>query len=277
MRSVLVLAFSALAFLYAGCGDVGIVRPEGSERMILFMAMDPDEPYQALLVWAATPGDTLPGLEAEVRGGGGELLATARSPEPWTNDSLRPCQRRYGGLAGPTRHHCLPLTFDADPGAVYHIAVRAEGYAPASATVPIPGGFDIIGAQADGEPPGREGLQAAWSASEGAFRYMVGLRADVPPWCALNETGDLCGVAPDRQGWLTILADTVLDTTVDTEELEGGEGPWYFEVYATDEPLHGFLTTGHAGDLFPVPPKQNVEGGYGAVGSWVRRSVEIAP
>lgn len=159
---------------------------------------------------------------------------------------------------------------------VWSSVVRAEGYASASATVRIPNGFNIIRAEAHGEPPGREGLEAAWSASEGSYRYLVGLRAEVPPWCALTE-GDLCGVAPDRQGWFTMLPDTVLDTTVSTEELEGGEGPWYFEVYATDEPLHGFLTTGHAGDLFPVPPKQNVEGGYGAVGSWVRRSVEIAP
>ena len=39
------------------------------------------------------------------------------------------------------------------------------------------------------------------------------------------------------------------------------------DVVAFDEHLHAFLTTGHSGIAFDVPPVQNVEGGFGVVGS----------
>jgi hypothetical protein len=44
------------------------------------------------------------------------------------------------------------------------------------------------------------------------------------------------------------------------------------DVYALDRALFEYLTTGASGDLFPVPPVQNIVGGHGAMGAWVRRT-----
>ncbi len=85
-------------------------------------------------------------------------------------------------------------------------------------------------------------------------------------------------MAPDRQGWFAVTRDTVLETAVAGKGAEGsanGGGPWYVDVYAVSRSLHDYLTTGSTSELLPVPPVQNVKGGYGAVGAWVMRSYTL--
>jgi hypothetical protein len=148
----------------------------------------------------------------------------------------------------------------------------------------VPGDFEVLDVRAEGTaPPGSEGLYVRWTESEGAYRYLVALRATIPPWCV--EYGERClngstQVLPDRQGWFAVTQNTVLQTVVSgeaAEEIASGRGPWYVDVYAVSKPLYEYLTTGTSGRLFPVPPVQNVEGGYGAVGAWVVRTMKIEP
>lgn len=47
------------------------------------------------------------------------------------------------------------------------------------------------------------------------------------------------------------------------------------DVLAVDRHFHAFLTTGDQGNLHDVHPVQNVNGGYGVVGSYLHRSREI--
>ncbi|HEY0035512.1 MAG TPA: DUF4249 family protein, partial [Longimicrobium sp.] len=159
---------------------------------------------------------------------------------------------------------CLDFRFTPRPGASYRVSVSADGFAAASGTVLVPGDFVVKAVEVRGALPGTEGLEAAWSASAGAYRYVVTVRPTTAPECVRIRSCD--------KRWFAVTSDTTLSTTVPADELSGGEGPWSVDVYALDRALYEYLTTGASGDLFPVAPVQNVQGGHGAVGAWLRRS-----
>jgi hypothetical protein len=269
--------------LLVACDDPTALRhPPEIRGMKVFAILDPDAPSQPVLVSPATTEgvvDQLTGKFSRTDGWSASAIGVEEQ------DELHQCIQRYGTLAGSGgQPRCLDFAFTPRYGDTYRFRVSARDRPTATATATVPGDFEVLEVSAKGDPPGTEGLEVRWTKSEGAYRYLVGLRAETPPWCGngqcgCNTDGSYCRwVHPDRQGWFAVTTDTVLSTVVSgkgAEEIADGEGPWYVEVYAVDKAIYEYLTTGTSGDLFPVPPVQNVEGGYGAVGAWVRRSMRI--
>lgn len=240
------------------------------QSLMLFGILDPDSASQPIMVGtsanAGTGGasrtDPLEGVFAEVFAGDTRLLRV----EPDTTfppDPLDPCFDRYGRRIWQL---CLHLDFRPVAGRTYTIRVSAKDRATVTATVHVPGGFDIVDVSAAGHPPGTERLSARWTRSEAVHRYFVALRASDND-CELNGYG-----CPG--GWYAVTTDTMIETVVPRRELRHGSGTWFVDIYALDRALHEYLTTGTGGEFFSVPPTSNVEGGYGVVGSWLRRSYE---
>lgn len=231
--------------------------------MVVLLLLDPDFSTQPLLAYAVNGVGPIPGARGEVYRGGELVAAEAASTFFWS------CADRYGSLGGAGVPACIDFDLTPEFGATYEVRASGEGFPSISATVSVPGDFRVREVTARGTPPGTEELQVRWTPSSGAYRYVVALRPQMEPRCiAMNNC---------RQGWYAVTSDTVLREKVPAAELEGAEGPWSVDVYAMNQAAYEYLTTGTAGNLFPVPPVQNVNGGYGAAGAWVRRSKDIEP
>lgn len=271
------LACLAGTLILAGCDDPLAPREPAEVRALtVFMILDPDAPAQSALIAPTATTDTLPALTGEFGPANGEATVQATGAASSEYTALRSCLWTYGSIPFRTAAPPRCLTFPATPhhGERYRVTIAAPGWTPATGTTRVPGEFEIRSAVARGDPPGTRGIEIHWTRSQGVYRYLVGLRAAVPPW----DCGFDCYAPPDRQGWFEATTDTTLKTTITgaaAEELTGTTGPWYVDVYAVDRAAYDFLMTGTTGELFSVPPIQNVEGGYGAIGSWVRRSVRV--
>jgi hypothetical protein len=253
-----------LAATTAACDDPTLTRrPPELASMTLFLVLDPDAEVQPLLAKPASAERELAGLHGEVRRDGASV-ATAAGGSPQENAHL-PCVGRYGPVT--IAAHCLAFAFRPAFGGTYSVAASADGYPSAAATTRVPGDFTITAVEAEGDPPGTGALRVAWTRSEGAYRYVVALRPSTLPPCVEMRSCE--------QGWSVATRDTTIHTAVPAAALAGAGGPWQVDVYAMDEAVYQYLTTGSTGNLFPVGAVQNVSGGYGAVGSWVRRSREL--
>ena len=97
-------------------------------------------------------------------------------------------------------------------------------------------------------------LSASWTASLAAHRYIVSLRRP----CRRSCYG----------AWYVDADTTAISTGVPEDAIRvATKSPMMLDVAALDEHLHAFITTGHVGEAFSVPPVQNVEGGFGVVWS----------
>lgn len=267
----------ALAVCVASaCDDPTLLRPapELAREMILTMALDPDSSTQVLFVEAVDTEGTFEGwVRADIFDEQGALLSTiAQDSVPREHgssellDILRPCGQRYGmlGIANPVT--CFAFQLRPVHGREYRVRVSAEGRPTAEAATMTPGDFQIVEVDANGAPPGTKGLSVRWTPSEGAFRYIVAIRSlDVTCY---HVKGCL-------DGWYEETATTELRATVPAEKLDAGSGPWFVDVYALDRALFEYLTTGSGGDMFAIPPVENVVGGHGVIGSWVKRSKRV--
>lgn len=231
-------------------------------EMIVMLALDPDSSVQPLVVTTAEVGGRLAGLRADVYRGN-VVVASAQAATPAPEGELSPCAARYLVFLQSAEIRCLALDFTPEFGTTYRLVVSADGRPQASAVATVPGDFDLLEVEADGEPPGTGRLLASWTESDGRYRYVVGLRSEE----ICNQIG-----CESRPAWHAVTEATEISTTVPEDEIEGGLGPWHLDVYAVDQALYQFLTTGTGGDLFSVPFIHNIEGGYGIFGAWVRRS-----
>ncbi len=263
-----------LVGLVAGCGDPAAPEiPDLSDgSMRLFSVLIADSVAQTVIV-DQTDGLPLVGVEGMLSevAASGELVvlgtAVATPLAPSRTASLGASLGATGFRSGSFSSVGVELTFPVTviPGRRYHVRVTAPGRPTASATTIIPGDFAITSIVASGDPPGTGGLELRWSPSAGAFRYIVRVRAEPDcvtqapacesigvPWAAATDGPSLSGVVPD--------------TALPAGRTEAVE----FAVYAANRELIEYLTTG-VGGPFTVLPKQNVVGGYGVVGAWVRR------
>lgn len=257
---VLGLALILASATAAGCDDPTASRqPPALTRMVAFAILDPDSTTQPLLVYPADAASALTNLRGTVRQGGAMVETAPMSEHFWG------CSDRYGPLSAQPR--CVNFEFVPHLGTTYEVSASADGYPTVRATVTVPGDFRLIRASAEGTPPGSGGLDVWWTPSRGAYRYLVALRPTTAPGC-LNTKA--C-----RRGWYAVTTDTMFAGTVPTDQMDGARGPWSIDVFALDQAAFEYLTTGSSGNLFPVPPMQNVEGGYGAIGAWVHRSLAI--
>jgi hypothetical protein len=271
-----------LLFMVVACDPVGPIDLVGSDAsMTLFLVVDPDTSSQPLLVESFAPNLRLDSLAVRTTIDGApadSAIAASDTSFSSQTDWIDECIHRYGSLSPRSVDWRCPVLAESPAyGSEFHIEVSGAGRPTASATIRVPGDFRILSASAEGDPP--QTLDVVWARSDGAYRYMVGLHPAHVPGCrggVPDQTNEV-GWLPCRRSWLVATADTVEHTTVPADAITGGEGPWQVEVFALDRPLYDYVTTGTSGDYFSVPPIQNVAGGYGVVGAWVWRRMDIVP
>lgn len=237
--------------------------PEAEVRQhYVFGLLDPDSARQALIVEAVEAGGTLDDVRVRITASGDPSpLSELRQLDVVSGA----CIARYGVLIAANDLRCAEGGFRPAFGGRYDLVISSVGRDTARATVQVPGDFQLRSASAEGTPPGTRGLAAVWTPSAGAYRYLV----TVSP----SAADDCFNVHGCEDGWFTVTTDTQVVTTVPGSALHDRPGArWYVEVYAVDRGLFEYLTTGSGGSVFPVPPLQNVRGGHGAIGAWVRRS-----
>ncbi len=263
MPSKALLLFTA-CLVIAGCNLPAMFEPpaeQSAQRLQLFMVLDPARSTQVLLVEPVDAEEPLGEVAAsmyQIAAGDTVLVADAV-----TSAGLAPCTDRYGRLGG-WDFACAVFDAPVEPGVRYLVRVTSAGRPTATATAVVPGDFEIVYAEASGQPPGTGGLTVEWSASAHAQGYFVSVRPSTEPDCARTAT------CPD--GWFVSTVGNAVQTTIPRDLLPKHLGRWILEVHALDAVLLEHLTTGSGGSLFPVPPVQNVEGGFGAVGAWAARS-----
>lgn len=115
------------------------------------------------------------------------------------------------------------------------------------------GGFNVQEAVLSGTDDAAV-LKASWTVSRAAHRYIASLRQPCRGSCF--------------DAWYADVDTAGINTDVPEDAIRAAfKSPLMLDVAALDEHLHAFITTGHVGNTFSVPPVQNVEGGFGVVGS----------
>lgn len=253
----------------AGCDfPTGSVIPLASSDPALhvLMVLDPGRSSQLLVVESTDAGVELGEVDAILRN-----VAAAGPAEdlevPGHRVDIGRCSEEYGIVAYAVEPRCIRFAMRPLAGGTYALSVSAPGRDTARARVTVPDDFRILAVDASGSPPGTDRLDGTWTRSVAAFRYFVFVRPEKPPTCQ--------SVHGCEGGWYAAPFDTTISTSVPSDALEGGGAPWWFEVHAVDEALFEYLTTGSGGGLMPVPPVQNVEGGYGTLGARVQRKLKI--
>lgn len=253
------------------CDDPTRVLPPapGDPSILVRALLDPADAVQPILLKSVSPevGWSQARVDLYLEG---ELAASVQVPEEMPTSELRPCFRRYTVRVGVSPL-CPALDISPDYGASYRLIITAAGRPTASAEGVIPGDFEIVSVSAGGDPPGTEGLEVNWTRSEGSWRYVVGIRPDSIEGCFSTDP-----ITPGcARTWFAATEDTFLRTKVPRSGLKGAIGRFYVDVFAIERALYEHLTTGAGGEYFSVPPVQNVRDGYGVVGSWVMRTVEL--
>ncbi len=249
-----------LSVLLAGCTATDLASPiaETTEMQVLFL-LNPSRATQVVLVEAVDVGGTLSDVNV--------VISTPDAREVAAGDGTgdaSPCVARYGVVVSVNDTDCVLLHFSPGMGATYHVEISARDRPTATASVVIPGDFSITHFRADGDPPGSQSLSATWETSRDSYRYAVAIASEAPADCI-----DVRGC--EESGWSEIVADTTFSDRIPEGTIDQSRD-WYFDVYALSKGLHDFITTGAGGDVFPIPPSQNVHNGFGMVGAWVRKS-----
>lgn len=239
-----------------GPADLRPVPIDGQESLAVILVLDADSAVQDLLVGTVFPGDTLTGIAAQLApAGGGPIALTAAEDR---------CTRAY--LVSPSGGVCLSTAEPLLTGVRYTLWVSADGRPSAEAEAIVPGPFSIEDVQVTGTPPGAEHVAASWTPAEGAYGYLVSLRSAVERCTHVNGC---------QAGWTVMIRETSVDAPVTAGSLDEGLGPWDLVVTALDEALFRYLASGTSGDLFSLPPAENIEGGYGIVGGMTVRSWDL--
>lgn len=275
---------AVLATLITACEPPAGPQPQGlsTGELGVFMILHPDRDVQSLTLQALVEHGATLEAHADVV----ELLPSGeeRVVVPSTMPGQHgPCY--FAGLAmrsTPAALQCITLPFRPRYGARYRIRVTSPGRPTATAVTGVPGDFDIARATAERAASGSMTIDAGWTASEGAHRFVVGVYPEAVSSVVCDPDGD-CRIHPradeivDLPPWYRATNALEVDTTVPADALPvaGVTEPWYLIVAAMDRALFEFLTTGNGGQLFPTPPRQNVRNGFGVVGSWVRRAVPV--
>ena len=252
----------------AGCD--GIVEPPWwTHQVVIYAALNPDSTRHPITIATTDHESRL--FEASVtihrrvessNGDEWELVASWDSAQAAAvGRSLRdltPCRRRVGSSSipiGGVDQVCMTPEADLEPGGVYRVEAQARDREAASGITRVVGGFEVERAVLRGADDSAE-LSAEWIPSLAAHRYILSLRKATSP----------CTNCAD--GWHADVDTTSITIGVPKEAIDDAfQDPMMLDVMALDVHLHAFLTTGHSGLAFSVPPVQNVEGGFGVVGS----------
>lgn len=172
--------------------------------------------------------------------------------DPVTGHSY-PCTHTYhaSGQDGV----CLMPSAALEAGATYRVTVSSDEHAGAWGVTRAVGDFSVDTARLSVSDSAKV-LSASWSKSVAAHRYVVSLRRYQNP-----------DVFRQPVGWYLMVDGTSVTTVVPEDAIEKAVKPLILDVAALDEHLYAYITTGNDGGIFPVMPVQNVEGGFGFVGS----------
>lgn len=262
MRRLFALAPAAAGWLLA----CGLHYPEvQDDRLVVVALLDPDSAVH--MVWARpiATAAARPSVTARLYRGArqaGEfswtLVATAEGSE-------RPqCGGQWAGsnIGARSTSLCVDPGAPLDPGAAYMVEVSAGGYRTARGHTLVVGDFEVqeavlttAGASAT--------LDASWTRSIGAHRYFVALRRLHPPYVA------------NPKGWYADVDGTSIATVVPDSAIDDAVPPITLDVAAASRELHAYMTSGMGGGSLSVPPLQNVENGFGVVGSIRFRSLPV--
>lgn len=275
-----------LALVLGSCEELPL-QPTGlSDQLVLYAVLNADSIGHVVDV-APVDGFTTHALaNVSVRihrrdpGSGGWTLVvewdSARAAAAGTRFAGDSCIRRdrdyeWPGSLGPRivyatgvrrAWYCLRPEAVLEPGATYRVEAAAGGRVRAFGETRVVGDFEIERA-AISSSDGSHSLAATWSESAAAHRYLMGVRRrfdDCPN----------CGRA-----WYAEVQGTRFNGQVPQVAVDSAAPVPMLDVLAVDRHFHAFLTTGDQGNLHDVHPVQNVNGGYGVVGSYLHRSREI--
>lgn len=265
-RLLAVGAGAALTATLGACGS--IVHPDPpadlDDRLILFAFLNPDTTRHRVQVETANnmSRTELRGLAVAIYkgapGGGGVDWTPVAAWEGARGTNL--CETSFSRTR--TGFACLHLEAALDPGVVYKVEARADGRAKASGTTTLVGDFDVEEAEMTGGP-GSRAIRASWTESTAAHRYLM----------ALRRQDDFCGNC--IRAWYRDLRSTSYDGPVPQSAVDSAGVEPVLDVMALDEHFHAYLHSGHEGNFSTVQPAQNVEGGFGVVGSATYRSRRI--
>jgi hypothetical protein len=266
----------ALLALIAGCDDPLQPRPAPEvAALAVFMVLDPDRSTQAMVL-QEPPGLGLRDLRAVVElAGSGAHVADITSPAPASGEAhsreIQPCIERYGVGEFNWQLRCIEMSLAPGFGTRYAVSISAPGRPTARAVTTVPENFAVVSRSVDGAPPGTVGIHLEWTRSAGTYRYVIAIRGNADFMGARHCFPD--SSCHDR--WFAVTEDTTLSAAVDAKHFTESEPPYFIDVYAMNRDVYDHLMTGVTSDFFPVAPAQNVTGGHGAIGAWVKRSVPI--
>lgn len=261
-RGAAAFAF-ALTSALSGCGE--IVHPvppeELDNRLVMFAALNPDSVRHPVEVMPADgmTGRALLGLHlALFRGAPGPNGMEWTVAATWREASGERC----GSAFHRQNAYCLMPAARLEAGAVYKVEASAEGRTVARGTTTLVGDFRVEAAEMSGEH-GSRSIQASWTESAAAHRYLMGLR----------RQDTFCSNC--IRAWYQDLDGTSYDGPVPQSAVDSAGREPMLDVMAVDKHLHAYLHSGHEGNFSTVLPVQNVEGGFGVVGSARYRSRKI--
>ena len=256
---------AASAMASGGCRDVIRLDPPPilDDRLVVIAALDPDSLRHPLVVWPAEVGRPLSATVARLyraRDGSQGLAWTLVDTTMMLHDDDI-CGPRYSLNSGPTQ--CLAFEAALEPGSTYRVEVSSEGRTTARGETSVVGPFSVESALLSGSGESAM-LTASWTSSQRADRYVVSVRQYNVPRLG------------GEKGWFTDAAGTSITTLVPEEAIRNALQPPTFDVVALDANLWAYMTTGNGGEGFSIPPVQNVDGGFGVVGSFTFRSRALA-
>lgn len=275
-----------LAVGFGACEELPL-QPTGlSDQLVLYAVLNPDSIGHVVDV-APVDGFTIHALaNVSVRihrhdPGSGEwtLVAewdSARAAAAGTRFAGTSCFRRgrdyeWPGSLGPRivygtgvgqAWYCLRPEAVLEPGATYRVEATADGRVRAFGETRVVGAFEIERAALSSND-GSHSLAATWSESAAAHRYLMGVRRRY-------DGCSNCGRA-----WYADVRGTRFNGPIPQVAVDSAGPVPMLDVLAVDRHFHAFLTTGDQGNLHDVHPVQNVNGGYGVVGSYRHRSRKI--
>ena len=78
-----------------------------------------------------------------------------------------------------------------------------------------------------------------------------------------------------HDGWYAEVDGTSATLSLPSKAIDEAVEPVTLDVTALSKEMHDYLTSGTEGEFFSVPPIQNVENGFGFVGSMRVRSLVV--
>jgi hypothetical protein len=234
------------------------------DRLVVMAALNIDSAEHRVLTWPVYSAAEPPLAAAKLYRGTPHAGGFSWTLVAMDDVHGRKCGGQYLGVSRPDNNRSFCLVPDArlESGAAYMVEVSAEGFRTAWGHTLAVGDFEVKSAVLT-RTGGSARLDASWTGSVAAHRYFVALRRLHPPY------------GEDPKGWYTQVDGTSATVSVPDYAIDEAVDPLILDVAAVSKELHAYLSSGTGGSTFSVPPVQNIENGFGFVGSMRVRSLTV--